>query len=707
MSIRKRLPLAKGLAFLSSLLPLVLTGCGANLQIGSEDPAKPLAYGGIAIHGNVHGGVYPIQQATVRLMETQSNGYGGKAIQLLPTSTQAAVTTDGNGNFTFTDTTWTCDSTQYLYLTVTGGFTSTNSTNNSVVQTSVLSSCANLNTQAEFNAANVFISELSTVAAAYALSNFTTIDTSGGAGQQIVNISAPANNNAPTPGCGTALTVCKANGLGHGFANAANLVSSVTFAVNNFPTGQANANSPTNQEAIIPQAMINTIGNILQSCVDSSGVSNSSSISGTASDGTNCGDLFRYATTPAGSTPTNTMQAALNIAKYPTNNVPSLFALQPRAIFFTPGMSSAPQNLALTVFYQGLVVSGLASAFAYPVDLTLDSADNVHILQAASSTNNTYTYVDGMKADGSALYVGAQNTSMLNPSAITADNLGYLWASDDSAKGTVQRVSGTSGAFSTSLAIANGYPAALAVDKGNNVWVARDANDGYQSFFRYSSAGALATFGATCTTTTCTTATSQPYINGNTRRIALDANQNLVGVTTTGTAAGYYYSFGSQGTSATVGTQALTSTAGFGVAVTKAGNVFIPLKGEIVQGNESAGLTSTNSSAANTYTAPGTLAIDGNGSLFWPDTTASGQVFTLTLASGAVSGGTLVALTPCYLYSGGCTSVSKPRSMALDSAGNMWYIVDNGSTSLVVETLGLAAPTWPLLAYPGVGTSVQ
>ncbi len=707
MFIQKRQFLAKRLAVFAISFPLVLTGCGANLQIGSDDSAAPLAHGGIAIHGNVHGGVYPIQQATVRLMETQSNGYGGKAIQLLPTSTQSAVLTDGNGNFTFTDTSWTCDTTQYLYLTVTGGFTSTNTPNNNVVQTSVLSSCANLNTQAEFNAANVFISELSTVAAAYALGNFTTIDTTGGAGQQIVNISAPANNNALTPGCGAALGACKANGLGHGFASAANLVNSVTFAVNNFPSGQSNANLPTNQEAIVPQAMINTLGNILQSCVDSPGVSNSGSISGTTSDGTNCGDLFRYATTPGGSVPTNTMQAVLNMAKYPTNNVTSLFALQPRAIFFTPGMSSAPQNLSLTIFYQGLVIQGLAAAFAYPVDLTLDSSDNVHVLQATSSANNTSSFVDGIQADGTALYAGAQNTSMLNPSSIAADNLGYLWASDDSASGTMQRVSATSGTFSTSVAIPNGYPAALAVDKGNNVWVARDANDGYQSFFRYSSSGAQTAFGTTCVLVLCIADGSQPMVPGNTRRIAIDANQNLIGVTTNGNAIGYYYSFGSKGALATVGKQALNGTAGFGVTAAKGGNVYIPLDGEILQATATAGVTSTNASAANTYTMPGTVAMDGNGSLYWPDMTANGKIYYLAPASGAVSAGTLVALTPCYLYSGSCSGVSKPRSMALDSAGDIWYIVDNGSTSLVVETLGLAAPTWPLLAYPAVGTAVQ
>ncbi len=176
----------------------LLTGCGAGVLAG------PSPTPGFKVQGRVHGGAYPIQGATIRLMETQSNGvwnastasYAGTAKQLLQT------TSDGNGSFSFPDTGWSCDGGQYAYITVTGGHTVA-TTNNNVIQVGVIGSCASsLATKTEIDNVNVYISELSTVAAAYALGNFITIDnTNAATGQQMVHITAPAANNSSTPGC--------------------------------------------------------------------------------------------------------------------------------------------------------------------------------------------------------------------------------------------------------------------------------------------------------------------------------------------------------------------------------------------------------------------------------------------------------------------------------------------------------------------------
>ena len=109
--------------------------------------------------------------------------------------------------------------------------------------------------------------------------------------------------------------------------------------------------------------------------------------------------------------------------------------------------------------------------------------------------------------------------------------------------------------------------------------------------------------------------------------------------------------------------------------------------------------------------------MDGAGNIYWTDTVAN-QVFALQPASnGSVTSNTttsptgpvLVAFTPCYLpvNATACanTTVTGLRSMAIDSSGALWYLSTGGN--FAIQTLGLAANSWPLLAYAEVATKVQ
>lgn len=91
--------------FALTIATLSFSGCGVNLQ----NAAVNSDVRGVRIAGHVHGGAFPIQQAEITLMETQSNGYGGVGKVL------EQVKSDSTGYFTF-DSNWTCAAGQYAYI---------------------------------------------------------------------------------------------------------------------------------------------------------------------------------------------------------------------------------------------------------------------------------------------------------------------------------------------------------------------------------------------------------------------------------------------------------------------------------------------------------------------------------------------------------------------------------------------------------------
>ncbi len=696
-----------GVAFFTLVCAYALTGCGVDLS----SPTEPLALPGKVIQGHAHGGVYPIQGATIRLMETQSNGYGGAAKALLQT------TSDNNGYFTFPDTGWSCDSTQFAYITVTTGHTASNATNNNVAQIGIIGNCGQfLANTGEVDGVQVYVSELSTIAAAYTLRNFITIDnTKAASGGQIINISAPANNNAPAGVCTfTAPTSCVAAGLAHGFQNAYNLVDSVSYN-GRLPTGQARTSPPFNPYAYVPQALINTLGNVLQSCVDSPGgsVANYATYSPGGTGSTRCGDLFYWATPPSGTPPTNTLEVALNMAQYPGNHASNLYALQPRAVFFTPTMSSAPTDLSISVFYLTSAFGGSSATLNTPVGLALDANDDAFVLAASGSgAANTQTAVLGISANGAVLFAGPLSTTYLNPSNIAVDALDNIWFTNDSTtNGAVLKASPSTGAISVGTTLASA--AGLTVDRFNNVWVATDSTtaSSMQEFTNTSLSGG-----------TALASVQTNAIGGGLLNLSIDPAGNIWGLKTSGTtsAAVVLANSGTTGTPSyghKLSSQSLNSSAGLGGAPNAVGEVYFPLKGQLNDAIYSGGLTTNNlgtftgtSQDSSTYNIPNQAEVDGAGNVFWTDLEASGKIFQFVPSpSGNMNQGSLYSLLPCYPQNGACylPAVVNGRGMQIDSTGTLWYMADasfNGSPlGVLIQTFGVGAPTWPQLSLQQPG----
>ncbi len=704
------------LALVATAGALALVGCGANLPSSVTDAALP----GIAVQGHVHGGAFPIEGALVTLMETQSTGYGvaGKVLE--------QVKSNSNGYFTF-DNNWTCDAGQYAYISVASGHTVASATtnNNNVLQVGVIGACsADLATTAEIANVNVFISELSTVAAAYALNNFITIGTNATYGL-LANISSAANNNSTTPGCtGTGANLaCTAAGLGHGFTNAYNLVDSVRYD-GSTPTGAARTTIPSNAQTIVPQSLINTLGNILQSCVDSTGVTNSANISGTSSDGSHCGDLFEDATPPGGSSPSNTMQVALNIANNPNNNVDKLFNLQPRATFFTPALTTdmvsnttnTLMSYSVSIFYEGTGLAG-DPGMGTPVHIALDAEDNAYLVYAGynNTTSTNYVVVDGLSAGGAGLFAGSRIYGVTTPNEIALDNLGNAWLTDDSATGKLYQVSTSTGAMKNSFAVTNGNPGGVALDESNNVWISRDSTDANQSIYEYAQTNnyGVVAFG-----------TKSPVLSAANKRLFIDSKQNVFGVTTGSSANAQFYvfGFGTLGVGATLTTTALTATSGFGIAMTSTDEAYLPLNGTLnsasatANGNvatistnaNSAGIYTGTSTTGSKFTNPGDAVIDGAGNIHWTDFETTGQLFKMVPGTdGKITDGTLTSIYPCLPLNNQCYGAnSNLRGMAIDSSGAIWYVAAV-SPGLAVQTLGFAANSWPLLSYAHAGLAVK
>ena len=725
MSVQFGKVVLRGCALLLMAGAVMLSGCGAGLLAGSSDTP------GFKIKGNVHGGAYPIQNATVRLMQTKSSGiwstttnsYVGNAQQILST------TSDSNGSFTFPDT-FTCAANQYVYIEVSGGNT-TSSTNSNVIQLGVVGSCSgNLATTTAIDNVNVFISELSTVAAAYALNDFLSFSTSNG--DTLANITASATNNSATPGCsgsgktGSNAMTCVQAGLANAFLNAYNLVDSVRYD-GSFPTGQARAAIPNNAQSVVPESLINTLGNILQSCVDSGGgtVATYSSYTPGNAHSTPCGDLFYY-TTPPGSTtpPTTTLQAILNIANYPTNNVDQLFLLQPRSVFFAPSMSSdrlsgSSRLMAYTIsiFYNG---TGLPhdSGLPYPVDVALDANDNAYVAYSGDGSGTTYGAVDEFAPNGVGAFAGAHQSTLPNPGSLALDGNASAWLSNDAlTNGNVYQINtpssgGTTGAIGQILPVPYGFAAGVAVDLTNNVWTIRDSAAN-QSIYRFDAGNSYAP-----------TLTATPTLGAAGKRLLVDYNQNALGVTsntdplgntlTTVGAQVWLLNYNTDHDAATFHTATLNASNGYGLAISNADYPYLPLNGELdtetgtgsgtVNPNGNGSYTSASSTGVS-YSNPLGVAMDGAGALYWSDSATAGQIFRFAMSSSpSATNGTLTSFLPCFPLKGVCdsASVANLRGMAIDSSGAMWYLSD-GATGRVIQTLGVATPTFPLLSYAHAG----
>ncbi len=285
---------------------------------------------GPAIRGNVHGGQQPVVGAHIYLFATNSTGYGIASISLLNASATgnsdsigAYVTTGSDGSFTITGD-YACTSVDQVYLYALGGNPGAGP-NSAAGFLATLGSCP---ASGNFlgTIPYIWVNEVSTVAAAYAMAGFAT------------DATHVSSSNTPLAQVG----------IQNALANAANLAV--------ISTGATLATTPAGN-GTVPQTTINTLANIIASCVNSTGPSS-----------TACSTLLANAESggSTGTAPTDTATAAINIAHNPRANTPVLYGLQPElGAPFQPALGSAPADFTISLTSE-IPDSSVASVSSHP-----------------------------------------------------------------------------------------------------------------------------------------------------------------------------------------------------------------------------------------------------------------------------------------------------------------------------------------------------
>lgn len=697
MSLSYSSLLRQGALLCAIAAPLALMSGCAMTATGPVDTLLP------ALGGVVHGGQGPIQGATVNLYVTSSAATGyGQAGTLIGTSS-----TDVNGGFTISPsaTSINCPAGQQAYITSAGGYPSGSPglANNSVLMMAALGDCAGVS-----SSTYVVINEVTTVAAGYALSGFMTTSANGSIFQ--ANVSAPAANRAATG------TISSAAGLAHAFLNAATLAAYATGTANSQTANIFAAGSTINGS--VPLAEINSLGDILQSCVNA------------ATGNAQCVSLFGFTPSISGIAPTNTLQSMINLARnpYPTaaamNASTGLFSLSAAAAAFQPQLTAQPPDWSVAIVYRSATVFGASSYF-----MGMDANDTVYAGSAATSAK-----IAGLSAYGAVTPSFAAAASGTSTRQIAPDALGNIWVANN---GTLLvQYSATAGTITNTYTYTGGDVYGVAVDKANNVWVGNAvattpnvtelAYPGYATNYTATAAGSFEPV-AVFIDGSQNIWTADYFTNGTQASV-------LANLTPASTA-----TYTSTGTVITPVTTTFASSAikPIGVVADASGNAWFGMVGTTTASNTVAttgveevipvltssaitGLTPQSEVANATLgsQATGIPSIDGAGSLYLSDNFGGGalgiHVYSTVAATSSNTGGQVLSppagYLGCYAASSATTcgtgtssAVYNPRETAVDSTGSVW--ADISTTGGLTQLVGLAAPSWPLLQTGKPGLS--
>jgi hypothetical protein len=687
-------------AFRSSLVLVLLlivmyllNGCSADFQNLPEvntATTKQVPIGDL--HGSTYGGQQPIYQSRVYLMAASTTGYGTTSTSLLRAAANTVkdaagnyyVPTDGGGNFNITGDYFCTNSaipsqSQQLYIlslsgnaTYIPGTTPTGGTTNPYIGLmAALGACPSDNTFAG-HISFIFVNEVSTVAAGYALAAFAT--TNGA-------LTTPSNGGAiGSPNNALAMT-----GLYNAFNNANQLYDILGTSASH----EARLVTPGGN-GTVPFKLVNTMANILAACINSNNVAAVPPTSALA-----CNTLYAdSANSP------DTASAMLYIAQHPAANVAGIYGLAGSSVQFIDNLSAAPKDFTAGIIYTG---TGLST----PVDVAIDANGDAWVTSSAGTVSNLTPL--GTQTPGAAAVVGPPAVAAIPASPYTVptanyvaiDQLGNAWITSKGGN-KVYELSNIGNTVTGSPYTNSDYnaPAAIALD-GSTSGKAFIANSAGANSGAANSGGDIVKI-----TGTGSTATSAIYTN--TATSAFVAANQLPGVNqiavdsagfvwaSSGAQACFILSCGGPNLVRVSGTSFLNTTAGYfidsgsstgtpkGIAIDATGNAWVAVNGT---SDSLARVTAAN--AVTQYTGGGInnplgVAVDGASNIWVANTGNS------TLSEFSYTGGTTGTATALTTTAGDAVAtLTAPTKLDIDGSGNIWVVNSTG----VTEIIGSAAPT--------------
>lgn len=576
----------------------------------------------LLVSGKVLAGTQPITGASVQVYAAGSSGNGLGATALLDTP----AVTDTKGAFAISAGLNCPSSSSMLYLIARGGQVSSGSANSGIALATAIGACGQLSTT---TTTQFTVNEVTTVAMVWTLNQFMA---NGG------SIGATATN---------------AKGLSNAFATAANLADPAT---GNTP-GTGFSSTGTS-----PAPKINALANLLNTCVGSAG---------TPAAASPCDALFNAVTVTGGATPSNTLDAALRLARNPGNNVASIYTQAASSAVFAPALANAPSDWTLSLNLKGGGLNG-------PTGVGIDSQGNVWVA-------SYYGVASQFTPTGSPVFAsGVTGYGLHSSYGLAIDPQNNVWIPNGDSPSTVNKGLGTVTVLNSSgqpVSGANGFsagglnsPIAIAIDTNGTAWIV-DYGNARVTLLSNSGNPLSGTVGYSVSSLAFPTS------------VAIDANHNAWignqndGVVTRISADGLQ----SNGLACCNGPQAL--------AVDQRGYVWAAN----YYGDSVSLVSPTGTVVSSGYTMAGLVhplgvAIDGSGSVWTVSArNASGTTSnpTLTQIAGSDSSSPGHALSP----SGGWLADAGmliPFGIAIDASGNIW--ITNFGNNTITEVVGMAVP---------------
>jgi hypothetical protein len=617
---------------------------------------------------------------------TSLNGTTGTVIATnLTTTTFATITSAGLTNGTFAQTT-------------TNQITFSPTFNPSAVNMAVIGNCPssapfNFGTSSSNPVKYVYMNEVSTTATAYAFAGF-------------VSSTAHPQTGLDEFHIGSSGTAQATLGIQHAALTAGNLYDITGSNITTSYAGEGHiartttVGSNSTTTATVPQALIDTIGNILAACVDSNNtfvITSAPGVSPITSSGAQspqCTALFQHATDngatdtttynytlPAtGRQPFNIAQAAFSMANFPqgggtgttnssgvqtiTTQTPALATTWVTALYNIPSgnVPFTPNNVSTS--------AGVPDSWVIPISYNNATLQTPY--RMAIDSQGSFWVVGGTAAGNTADYAvkfdafGVQQASVTGVdegTSIAIDISDNAWVTSG-ANSTLQKISSTGTVTQLTPAGLNA-PYAIAIDNTGAPWF---GNETGTSVVKLTSAGTVT---RTITNADFNEVEGAAIDSNNNAWFANVGDGNITEVLSAGTAPNQNLAGG---------------TSSSRIQIDASNNIWVANIGGTASlyGYTNAGVALTGSPytvPTATITNPEGLDIDGNSSI-WLGNAGSATTSTVTEFTNA----------GVYVANLKFPGQNNTRGAWVDPSGNVWCLENALPSNTLIELVGVAAP---------------